>query len=365
MTTIRDCKDIITTVVKSGTTRLSPMLWGPPGIGKSSLVEQAARDLGIGFKSVIAHLYQPVDVLGFPFLHPETHKQEYGPPTVFPDAERDGDRGLFFIDEIPNCVPAMQSAWGIIILERSTKHYKFPPGWFMICAGNNATDRAGSSRLISAVENRVTHYNVVPELEEFFSYAIARAFNPTIMGFLKKFPDFLLKFDPKSAERGFPSPRSWELASDIMKMMPFNPAMIDESNDEPMSVTRARSNLRDTLSGAIGPGAAIEFMSYLKMWKDMPDLADVLSGSADLKPLENRVDLMRAVVMSVMAWVGGQPDAQRVETALAVAVRMNALKSREYPVFLVQKLWELAPMKVLTSPSWRPLATEYQKYAQK
>jgi hypothetical protein len=257
----------------------------------------------------------------------------------------------------------MQSAWGIIILERSTKHYKFPPGWFMVCAGNNATDRAGSSRLISAVENRVTHYNVVPELEEFFSYAFAREFNPTILGFLKKFPDFLLKFDPKSPERGFPSPRSWELASDIMKMMPFDPARIDEEADEPASVTRARSNLRDTLSGAIGSGTATEFMAYLKMWKDMPDLEEILSGRADLKPLENRVDLMRAVVMSVMSWAGGEPNAQRIETALAVANRMNALKSREYPVFLVQKLWELAPMKVLSAPSWKPLAAEYQKYA--
>jgi len=363
MTTVRNCKDIIVTAVKTNTTRLTPMLWGPPGIGKTSLVEQAARELGIGFKAVIAHLYQPVDVLGFPFLHPETHRQEYGAPSVFPDAERDGERGVFFIDELPNCVPAMQSAWAIIILERSTKHYKFPPGWFMACAGNNATDRAGSSRFISALENRVVHYNVTTDLEEFFSYAIARALHPTVMGFLKKFPDFLLKFDPKSPERGFPSPRSWELASDIMKMMPFDPARIDEDAEEAGSITRARSNLRDTLAGALGPGTATEFMSYLKMWKDMPDLEDILSGRADLKILENRVDLMRAVVMSVMSWAGGQPDAKRIETALGVANRMNALKSREYPVFLVQKLWELAPMMVLTAPSWKPLAAEYQKYA--
>jgi hypothetical protein len=365
MTTVsvRACKEIISTIVKSDTKRLAPMLWGPPGIGKSSLVEQATRELGLGFKEVIAHLFTPQDVLGFPFLNPITHKQEFGEPTVFPDPARDGERGIFFIDEIPNSVPAMMSAWGIIILTRSTKVYTFPPGWFIVCAGNNATDRAGSSRLISALENRLMHLNVVPELEEFFSYAFSKGFNPTVLSFLRKFPDFLIKFDPKSPERGFPSPRSWEQASDVMKYFPFNPALIEEQTDEPVSVTRARDNLRATLSGVLGDGAALEFMSYLKTWKDMPDLEDILSGKADLKALENRVDLMRAVVMSVMAWVGGQPDPKRVNTALDVVIRMNELKAREYPVFLAQKLWELAADLVLKSPSWQPLAAEYLKFA--
>src|SRR5690348_5565867 len=111
MASVRECKDMIRGILGAGTDApLTLMLWGAPGIGKTALVAQVAAEAGVGFKSVISHLYQPVDVLGLPYV--VDGRCDYAPPTVFPDAERDGERGIFFLDELPNCVPAMQSAWG-------------------------------------------------------------------------------------------------------------------------------------------------------------------------------------------------------------------------------------------------------------
>lgn len=336
MASVRECKEMIRSTLGSEAP-LTVMLWGAPGIGKTSLVSQVAAEAGVGFKSVIAHLYQPVDVLGLPYV--VDGRCDYAPPTVFPDGDRDGSRGLFFIDELPNCVPAMQSAWGIVVLERSTKHYRFPPGWTIVCAGNRETDRAGSSRLVSALENRLIHVGVEPSGDEFLAFAVSRGLHPSVPAFLEERPDMLLKFDPKSPERAFPSPRAWERVSDVMKL------------------TLAEGPQGEMLKGAIGPGAAVEFIAFTKVFHELPRLADVLAGTAELSGIK-RPDVMRAVVYSVLAWVGESTNLERVDKAAAVALRI----SDEWAMLLVTRLWELAPNLLLSAGSWKNLSGRFLKY---
>lgn len=335
MATVREGKEILRAVLTSSAP-LTPMLWGPPGIGKTSLVAQAAHEAGVGFKSVIAHLYQPVDVLGLPYI--VDGRCEYAPPSVFPDASRDGERGVFFIDELPNCVPAMQSAWGIVILERSTKHYKFPPGWVIACAGNREGDRAGSSRLVSALENRLVHVNVEPSSEEFLQHAVGRAMHPTVPAFLQERPDMLLRFDARSSEKAFPSPRAWERASDVMKLPLAEAARVE------------------MLKGTVGAGAAIEFVAFSKVFDELPRLADVLSGKADLSELR-RPDVLRAVVYSVLAWVGEKPELERVEAAAGVVGRL----ADEWASLLLARLYRFDQNLLLKTRAWPTLSVRFAR----
>lgn len=336
MASVRECKEMIRAVFGSEAP-MTVMLWGAPGIGKTSLVGQVAAEMGVGFKSVIAHLYQPVDVLGLPYV--VDGRCDYAPPTVFPDVQRDGPRGIFFLDELPNCVPAMQSAWGIVVLERSTKHYRFPPGWVIVCAGNRETDRAGASRLVSALENRLIHVAVEPSVDEFLTYAVQRGMHPSVPAFLQERPDMLLKFDPRSPERAFPSPRAWERVSDIMKL--------------PL----AEGPRTEMLKGAIGSGAAVEFIAFTRVFQDLPRLADVLSGTVDLSSIR-RPDVMRAVVYSVLAHAGDGSSFERVEQAASVATRLPD----EWAMLLIRRLYETAPNMVLKTPSWQPLWQRLGKY---
>lgn len=336
MATVRECKEILRAAL-STRAPLSPMLWGAPGIGKTSLVQQAAAELGVGFKSVIAHLYQPVDVLGLPYVH--EGRCEYAPPSVFPDHTRDGERGLFFLDELPNCVPAMQSAWGIVVLERGTRTYQFPPGWTIVCAGNREGDRAGASRLVSALENRLVHLSVEPSSEEFLSFAVTRGLHPSVPAFVQERPDMLLRFDPRSPERAFPSPRSWERVSDVMKLS------LSEA---------ARGEL---LKGTIGSGAAVEFLAFLRVFSELPRLADVLSGAVDLRN-SNRPDILRAVVFSVLAWASEVRGAERMNTAAGVSARLPD----EWAMLLITRLYDLDGNTLLKTPAWKALPQRLVKF---
>lgn len=336
MTSVQTAKTMIAATQRSAP-HLTVMLWGSPGIGKTSLVGQVAKEMGIGFKSVIAHLYQPVDVLGLPYII--KNRCEYAPPSVFPDVERDGAEGIFFLDELPNCVPAMQSAWGIVVLERSTKHYRFPPGWTIVCAGNRETDRAGSSRLVSALENRLIHVNVEPSMEEFLAHSVSTLMHPSVSAFLEQRPDMLSKFDPKSPERAFPSPRSWHRVSDVMKLN------LDEG---------ARHEM---VKGAVGGGTAVEFASFSAVFRELPKLQDILDLKVKLSTI-TKPDVLRAAVYSVLSWTAETPDQKRFDTASQVAAKA----ADEWGVLLFRRLYELSSTKLMESSGWKELSSRFLKY---
>lgn len=314
------------------------MLWGPPGVGKTSAVAQAAQEASVGMKAVISHLYQPVDVLGLPYI--VDGKCEYAPPTIFPDPNRDTKRGIFFIDELPNCVPAMQSAWGVIILERSTKQYEFPPNWLVICAGNREGDRAGATRLVSALENRMIHIDVTPNADEFLSYGVSQRFHPMVLSFLEERRDLLMKFDPRSAEKAFPSPRSWERVSEALSL------------ELPEEITN------EMIRGAIGIGAGTEFLAFLKVRKELPTLQDVLKGTVKLSAFSKRPDIVRASIFSVLSYTAELKTVESYEAAIQVALGAPD----EWAVVLLKRLQQLDPAKLLQTKSWREIVPKYGKY---
>lgn len=314
------------------------MLWGPPGVGKTSAVAQVAQEAGVGMKAVISHLYQPVDVLGLPYI--VDGRCEYAPPSIFPDLTRDPERGLFFIDELPNCVPAMQSAWGVIILERSTKHFQFPPGWLVVCAGNREGDRAGATRLVSALENRLIHIEVTPSADEFLQFGVLMGFHPLVLGFLEERRDLLMKFDPRSAERSFPSPRSWERAS------------------EALSLGLPEDATAELVKGAVGSGAATEFLAFLRVQHELPALQDLLQGKAVLSRFQGRPDVIRAAIYSVLSYAAEGKTAERYEEALQVAFGAPD----EWAMVLLKRLQQLDPKKLLQTKSWREIQKRYGKY---
>ena len=88
--------------------------------------------------------FDPVDVRGIPYLAqatPESTKYtSWAVPDVFPIAERDGDRGILFIDELPTALPATQNAFLQLLLNRKLGDYELPVGWAIVCAGNRLTD---------------------------------------------------------------------------------------------------------------------------------------------------------------------------------------------------------------------------------
>ena len=81
------------------------MLWGPPGVGKSQLIGQIAQEHGVTVIDIRLSQMEPSDLRGIPFRIEDT--VEWAVPYLLTNAERHGDKGILFLDEITSAPPTV------------------------------------------------------------------------------------------------------------------------------------------------------------------------------------------------------------------------------------------------------------------
>ena len=118
-------------------------LWGPPGIGKSELVEGIARDLGGLMIDLRLGQMEPTDIRGIPFYNKDIGKMDWAPPVELPDEEMSKDYPIviLFLDELNSAAPSVQSAAYQLILNRRIGKYRLPDNVVMVAAGNRESDK--------------------------------------------------------------------------------------------------------------------------------------------------------------------------------------------------------------------------------
>jgi hypothetical protein len=230
--------------------RLSTMIWGPPGVGKSSIVAQVAADSKMGFIDVRLSQLAPTDLRGLPVA--EEGMSRWYPPEFLP---REGE-GILFLDEINMAPPAMQGVSQQLILDRRVGSYLVPEDWLIWSAGNRKEDRAAVYDMPSPLANRFIHLEVDPDFESFKAYALSHGIHEQLIAFLSYRPALLYQLDPHQS--AWPSPRSWMMSSDLH-----------------------RSGL--DIASSVGLGPAAEFQAFVELYKQIPDLKGILSGTAKPK----------------------------------------------------------------------------------
>ena len=225
--------------------KLSLMLWGPPGIGKSSIVAAAAETAAMDLVDLRLSQLAPTDLRGLPVA--DNGMSRWYPPEFLP---RTG-KGVLFLDEINMAPPAMQGIAQQLILDRRVGSYQVPEGWFIWAAGNRKSDRAAVFEMPSALANRFVHLDLSPDLDSFKSWGLDAGISEQILAFLAFRPSLLHQID--SQHPAWPSPRSWVMANRLRQA---------GLSTEP----------------AIGPGASGEFEAFCKVYENLPDLLAILEG---------------------------------------------------------------------------------------
>jgi MoxR-like ATPase len=251
--------------------RTSLMIWGAPGVGKSSIVAQAALQAGLEFVDVRVSQLAPTDLRGLPV--PERLEQGGGisrwyPPEFLPR----GGAGILFLDELNMAAPSMQGVAQQLILDRRIGNYQLPDGWFVWAAGNRKEDRASVFDMPTALANRFAHIEISPDVASFKSYAIAHGVSEHIISFLAFRPELLHRVDP--AQPAWPSPRSWFMADRLLKA-----GMSADS--------------------AVGAAVSAEFSAFIKLYKKLPNVEAILEGNGEKVPCPTELSVKYATTVSL------------------------------------------------------------------
>ena len=130
------------------------MLWGPPGVGKSEMVSQVAKENDVQVIDIRLSQMEPSDLRGIPFR--ENGSVEWAVPAMLPNVERHGETGILFLDEITSAAPSVSAAAYQLILDRRLGQYDVPPGWAIFAAGNRQGDRGVTYSMPAPLANRVS-----------------------------------------------------------------------------------------------------------------------------------------------------------------------------------------------------------------
>ena len=270
---------------------MAPLLVrGSPGCGKSSIVRQVCEDRGIEFIDVRLAQIEPADIRGLPVPNRENHTMEWYVNGTWPRDPK--GKGIIFLDELTSADRSCQvAAYELVLDRRLGSLYKVPPGYLIVAAGNNTTDRAVAVTMSSALANRFTHVELKEDIESWWKWAYSSNIHPAVIGFIKFKPHMLFCMDEgQNLERGWPSPRSWERVSQLCHMY-------KDKSDE---------LLRKLVYGTVGNGAGVEFMEFYRINAEFANILDVMTDPNSKIVIPKQADRKHALVsgMVYLLWRG-------------------------------------------------------------
>jgi hypothetical protein len=231
-------------------------IWGAPGIGKSSLVEKFAAELGLSCVSLLGSQLAPEDIIGVPQII--DGKSVFCPPRIIAREEP----YCLFLDELNACSQEVQKSFYSLIHDRRIGEYHLPQGSIVIGAGNRAQDNAIVKPMSSALINRMFHVELVASPRDWLEWAGANGIHHYILEYLALRPDHLWRQPPKT-EEPFSTPRSWHILSDALYS--FGDTISD-------------MQLEILASGCLSPTHAIQFRAFLKQIRNRYVLAKIIEG---------------------------------------------------------------------------------------
>jgi MoxR-like ATPase len=320
-------------------TKEPAIIWGNPGIGKSTIVKEFCKNQKIELIDVRLSQMAPEDLKGLPFFNHEQHTTTWLTPDFLPTE----GQGILFLDELPHADQRLQTAAFQLILDRRIGDYILPKDWLVIAAGNYNEDLDNLFEMGAALKDRFTHILVDSSVETWLKWASKNKLHEAVLTFIKLKPEFLdsqgsiVESKEEDTSTIIPSPRSWKTVSDFLN-----------SNDNPNDF----SLLEDLIRGRIGKIAYAEFVHTLQELKETPDITVLFQSNSKkrlgiinsiksiyglyglvyrLVNFVNEEENLEAVI-DIMVAIGESEHEQGLEiTTLGISMLLNKYKNMEGP----------------------------------
>ena len=214
-------------------------LVGPPGVGKTAIMEQIAEEIGVGLVSYSMTHHTRQSALGLPFIEQKVYgEKEYRVSeytmseiiaSVYDMMEKTGLReGILFLDEI-NCVSETLAPSMLQFLQyKIFGRHRVPKGWIVVTAGNPPEYNNSVREFDIVTWDRLKRIDVEPDYMVWKEYAYKKGTHPAITTYLDIKKDDFYNIETTVDGKRFVTARGWSDLSDMMKLYEMHNIAIDE-----------------------------------------------------------------------------------------------------------------------------------------
>ncbi len=289
-------------------------LIGAPGIGKTAIVEQVARELKIGFVSYSMTHHTRQSAIGLPYIEERDYGEgkvrisEYTLSEIVAsvyDAVKNGDReGLLFLDEI-NCVSETLFPALLQFLQyKSFGNHSLPEGWIIVTAGNPPRYNRFVREFDISVLDRLKTLKVEESLDAWKPYARESHIHGAILSFLELEPACFYRISTEAEGPGYVTARGWEDLSLALKLYEKKGFAVDQ--------VLIRQYIAD-------PEIAGKFEIFYRLYGDCREkypVDKILSGeftetviaSAEAAPFDERLAVLELIADRLSADIAGKQE---------------------------------------------------------
>ena len=205
------------------------LLMGPPGIGKTQIMEQISKEMQIALVAYTITHHTRQSAVGLPFIS----EKSYGGQTfsvteytmseiiasVYEKMEQTGIReGILFIDEI-NCVSETLAPTMLQFLQGKTfGNQKLPEGWIIVAAGNPPEYNKSVREFDVVTLDRLKKIDVEPDFPAWKEYAYRQGIHPAVISYLELRRENFCRIENTVDGKRFATARGWEDLSRLIQV---------------------------------------------------------------------------------------------------------------------------------------------------
>jgi len=316
MLNLHDARKIVLRAIKA---QIAVMLWGGPGIGKSSVLAQITAQLYDSTNNLIdirLPQMEPTDLRGIPKPNEKSGRTDWYYPNFWPERGPDGKcttgPKVLLFDEIEKAPVSVKNAALQIVLDRKVGDYVLPDDVAIVCAGNREDDGCFSAPMGAALNNRMIHVEVKQDIDVWARWAHENDVMEDVIAFLHFKPEALYN---NTGENAFPSPRSWVMASKLLT-----------------DVTDIKE-MKKLLAASVGEALVGEFVAWSQVYRDVHPEEVITKGK--LPEFKNNEPSFRyAVAMAVALYARKKAKKQHLGN---IAKFLDALPPDMRVIFLRQQ----------------------------
>lgn len=283
----RNLKKILAVLLDAG---LVPFIVSSPGMGKSSIVRELAKDYNLKLIDHRISTSEPTDFSGLPRIT-DSYAKMVPFTDIFPldtTPVPEGKNGwILFLDEFNSGTKQTMAAAYRPILDHQVGQHNLHPNCRLILAGNKTTDKAiVTGNLSTALQSRVVYLELELDFNIWFEdVAIAEKYHPTVTAYLMNNQRDLMDFNPDNVGKAFCCPRTWEFINRQVTV-----------TDGPVEF------MYPAYTGTITSGIAVSFVQFCRVFNHLTSKESVLKNPSGANvPTDSATRW--ALLSSMISWI--------------------------------------------------------------